>query len=172
MKKMKSFRWRILPFFFLLIMGILAGCEYVDSDLFMENTPNAQNTVQQGIQEEEVYSSKGEVAGYLCRYDELPSNYLTKNEAGQLGWDNSKGNLWEVTNEMSIGGDRFGNREGLLPTKKGRVYYEADINYQGGYRNAERIVFSNDGLIFYTDDHYSSFEQLYTEEDDECNESY
>ena len=62
---------------------------------------------------------------------------------------------------MSIGGDKFGNREGLLPKEDGRQYYECDVNYQGGYRGAERIVFSNDGLIFYTDDHYNSFTQLY-----------
>ncbi|WP_276648398.1 ribonuclease domain-containing protein [Trichococcus flocculiformis] len=66
---------------------------------------------------------------------------------------------------MSIGGDCFGNREGLLPKKSGRTYYEADIDYDGGYRGAERIVYSNDGLIFYTDDHYESFEQLYGEGD-------
>lgn len=175
MKKTKPFLKGILSFYLILVMGVLASCGYVDSELFMEETPNeetpnAQSTIQQEIKEEEAYSSKEEVAAYLCRYDELPSNYLTKSEAGELGWDHSQGNLWDVTDEMSIGGDRFGNREGLLPTKKGRVYYEADVNYQGGYRNAERIVFSNDGLIFYTDDHYDSFEQLYTKEDAACNE--
>ena len=64
---------------------------------------------------------------------------------------------------MSIGGDYFGNWEGLLP--EDYDYYEADINYEGGYRNAERIVYSEEGLIFYTDDHYASFEQLYGEEE-------
>lgn len=170
MQKNKPFFKGILPFVLVLIMGMLVGCEYVDSELFIEESPNAQNTIQQGVQEEERYSSKEEVAEYLCRYDELPFNYLTKREASELGWDNSQGNLWDVTDKMSIGGDRFGNREGLLPTEKGRVYYEADINYQGGYRNAERIVFSNDGLIFYTDDHYASFEQLYAKEDAVCND--
>jgi guanyl-specific ribonuclease Sa len=62
---------------------------------------------------------------------------------------------------MSIGGDTFGNREGILPKEKGRKYYECDVNYEGGYRGGERIVYSNDGLIFYTEDHYKSFEQLY-----------
>ena len=62
---------------------------------------------------------------------------------------------------MSIGGDYFGNRENLLPNKKNRKWYECDINYNGGYRNSERIVFSNDGLIYYTSNHYESFEQLY-----------
>ena len=65
---------------------------------------------------------------------------------------------------MSIGGDRFGNREGLLPTKKGRKYYECDIDFDGGYRNGKRIVYSNDGLIYYTGDHYESFQLLYGEE--------
>ena len=106
------------------------------------------------------YSSKEEVSLYIYTYGELPDNYLTKDEAVELGWDSSKGNLWDVADGMSIGGDKFGNREGLLPKEKGRVYYECDIDYEGGYRNGKRIVFSNDGLIYYTEDHYESFEEI------------
>lgn len=113
-----------------------------------------------GITEDGQYSSKEEVALYLHTYGHLPSNYLTKNEAKELGWGD-KGTLNKVAPGMSIGGDKFGNREGLLPTAKGRKYYECDIDYKKGSRNAKRIIYSNDGLIFYTDDHYESFEQLY-----------
>jgi len=86
--------------------------------------------------------------------------FSVKNKASDLGWKASEGNLWKVTDKMSIGGDKFGNFEELLPKKSGRQYYECDINYKGGSRGAERIVYSNDGLIFYTKDHYKSFEQL------------
>ncbi len=106
------------------------------------------------------YSSKEEVSLYIYTYGELPDNYLTKSEAIALGWDSSKGNLWDVADGMSIGGDKFGNREGLLPKESGRIYYECDIDYEGGYRNGKRIVFSNDGLIYYTEDHYESFEEI------------
>lgn len=116
------------------------------------------------ITEDGEYSSKDEVAEYLHLYGHLPPNYITKSEAQDLGWVASKGNLWKVAPGMSIGGDRFGNREGLLPTAKGRRYYECDIDFDGKYRNAKRIVFSNDGLIYYTEDHYESFELLYGEE--------
>lgn len=109
-------------------------------------------------------TSKDDVARYLFTYGELPPNFITKGDARDLGWDAQKGNLWEVTDHMSIGGDRFGNREGLLPKKEGRQYYEADIDYDGGYRGAKRIVYSNDGLVFYTDDHYESFEELHEED--------
>lgn len=111
----------------------------------------------------EVYSSKEDVAAYLHYFEELPPNYLTKKEASALGWVAKEGNLWEVTDQMSIGGDKFGNREGLLPKKEGRQYYECDIDYEGGHRNAKRIVYSDDGLIYYTEDHYASFECLYGE---------
>ncbi len=107
------------------------------------------------------YTSVEEVALYLYTYGELPDNYITKNEAKNLGWVSSEGNLDEVAPGMSIGGDKFGNREGLLPTAPGRQYYECDINYEGGYRGGERIVFSNDGLIYYSADHYADFELLY-----------
>ena len=101
-----------------------------------------------------------EVAVYLATYDDLPHNFITKKEAGNKGWDNRKGNLDEVAPGCSIGGDRFGNYEGQLPDKKGRKWTECDINYLGGYRGGERIVFSNDGLIYYTDDHYATFTQI------------
>jgi len=107
------------------------------------------------------YSTRDEVAAYIHQFRALPPNFITKTEAQKLGWDNAKGNLWKVTDHKSIGGDRFGNREGLLPTASGRQYYECDINYRGGFRGAERIVWSNDGLIFYTGDHYNSFTRLY-----------
>ena len=110
------------------------------------------------------YTSKEEVAAYIHQFRCLPSNFITKDEAKALGWDSSKGNLWAVAKGKSIGGDRFGNYEGHLPKAKGRIYYECDIGYEGGRRGSERIVYSNDGLIYYTDDHYNTFELLYGEE--------
>ena len=110
------------------------------------------------------YSSRDEVAAYLHEYGELPPNYITKSEAQALGWDNALGNLWDVTDRKSIGGDYFGNYENLLPKKKGRTYHECDINFKGRSRGPERIVYSNDGLIYYTSDHYNTFTLLYGEE--------
>ncbi|MBP3701348.1 MAG: ribonuclease [Lachnospiraceae bacterium] len=116
------------------------------------------------VEEDGWYSTKDEVALYIYLYGELPDNFITKNEARDLGWESSEGNLWEVADGMSIGGDRYYNSDDQLPEIKGRKYYECDINYNGGFRGAERIVYSNDGLIYYTGDHYESFECLYGEE--------
>lgn len=113
------------------------------------------------IKEDGYYTSKDDVALYLHTFGELPYNFITKNEAMDKGWEASKGNLWDVTDKMSIGGDRFGNREGRLPDANGRKWFECDIDYKGGYRGEKRIVYSNDGLIYYTDDHYSTFKKLY-----------
>lgn len=107
------------------------------------------------------YIKPEDVADYIHTFGTLPKNFITKSEAKALGWDSSKGNLWEVAEGKSIGGDRFGNYEGLLPNADGRKYTKCDVNYSGGYRGKERIIFSNDGLIFYTDDHYKTFTQLY-----------
>lgn len=112
------------------------------------------------IRRDGAYTSKDDVARYLFTYGELPPNFITKQAARDLGWVAQEGNLWEVSDQLSIGGDRFGNREKLLPDKPGRIYYECDIDYQGGRRGAKRIVYSNDGLVFYTDDHYESFTQI------------
>lgn len=109
----------------------------------------------------QAYSTREEVALYLHVFCELPSNYITKKEAEALGWQSSRGNLWDVAYGCLIGGDRFGNREGLLPKATGRSWFECDVNYEGGFRGPERLLFSNDGLIYYTFDHYATFECLY-----------
>lgn len=126
--------------------------------------PENEETSAEELSEEGYYTGKEEVALYLHTYGKLPGNYLTKREAEELGWEASKGNLWEVTERKSIGGDRFGNREGLLPNASGRKWYECDIDYEGGFRGGKRIVYSNDGLIYYSGNHYDSFEQLYDAE--------
>ena len=109
------------------------------------------------------YYSAEDVALYLVTYGELPSNFITKNEARDLGWEG--GSVQRYLEGAAIGGDKFGNREGILPKADGRQYYECDIDTDGASsRGAKRIVFSNDGLIYYTEDHYESFILLYGEE--------
>ncbi len=143
----------------LALVMLLSGCGLTQAAAYKSTAPT-----EEAIAEDKSYSSKEEVAEYIHLYGHLPPNYITKKEAQELGWVASKANLWEVAPDMSIGGDRFGNREGLLPSAKGRKYYECDIDFDGGYRNAKRIIFSNDGLIYYAEDHYESFELLYGEE--------
>ncbi len=99
------------------------------------------------------------VVKYLKEHGELPDYYITKSEAKSLGWVPSKGNLCEIAPGKAIGGDIWTNRQKSLPTKSGRKYFEADLNYNCGNRNADRVVFSNDGLVFVTFDHYRSFEE-------------
>ena len=109
------------------------------------------------------YYSAEDVALYLVTYGELPSNFITKNEARDLGWEG--GSVQKYLEGAAIGGDKFGNREGILPKASGRQYYECDNDTDGkNSRGAKRIVFSNDGLIYYTEDHYESFILLYGEE--------
>lgn len=178
---------RILSFFLIIILSFsLVACSSqglvvedqsqiidLEEDILEEASGQGEDIplddleeelVEDQIDEEGYYTSKEDVALYLYTYDKLPNNFIRKGEASELGWESNKGNLWDVTDKMSIGGDKFGNREGLLPKKDGRQYYECDIDYEGGYRGAERIVYSNDGLIYYTADHYDSFELLYGEE--------
>ncbi len=101
------------------------------------------------------------IADYLFANGELPDNFITKKEAQRLGWDSRENYVSDVAPGKSIGGDRFGNYEGLLPSKKGRTWYEADCYYTKGKRNAHRILYSSDGLVYYTDDHYESFTQMF-----------
>ena len=112
------------------------------------------------VTEDGVYDSKEEVALYIHLYGHLPSNYITKKQAEALGWPG--GDLRPYAPGKCIGGSHFGNYEGLLPDARGRSWTECDIDTLGKRsRGAKRIIFSNDGLIYYTDDHYESFTQLY-----------
>ena len=113
------------------------------------------------VEENGNYTSKDDVALYIHTYSKLPLNYITKAKAQEMGWDPEKGNLSDILPGMSIGGSAFGNYEGNLPRATGRRYFECDIDYNGGYRGAKRLVYSNDGLVFYTEDHYNTFEQIY-----------
>lgn len=123
----------------------------------MENVRSKQTSK---IDEQRAYTSKAEVALYIHTFHKLPQNFITKREAERLGWKN-KGSLDKVAPGKSIGGDNYGNYEGLLPKKTGRSWRECDIDYNGGNRNAKRIVYSTDGMIYYTQDHYKNFERLY-----------
>lgn len=128
-----------------------------------EPSEDAAEPEQTAIDEDGEYTSKEDVALYIHTYGKLPQNFIKKNEAKKLGWEG--GSLEPYAPGRSIGGDRFGNYEGLLPETEGRKYTECDIDTMGrSSRGAKRIVFSNDGLIYYTGDHYKSFELLYGEE--------
>lgn len=148
---------------FIAVSVLLVVLAIVNTIFNQPNEPIDNNTPYSEIvvEEDGYYTSKEEVAAYLIKYEKLPSNYITKTKASRLGWVAEEGNLWEVTDQMSIGGGEYKNFEGLLPEKEGRIYRECDIDYEGGHRNSKRIVYSNDGLIYYTDDHYESFTLLY-----------
>jgi guanyl-specific ribonuclease Sa len=111
-----------------------------------------------GVSESGVYTSKDDVALYIHTYGKLPSNFITKSEAKKLGW--TGGGLDEFAKGKCIGGDKFGNNEGKLP--EGKNYKECDIDTLGAdSRGAKRIVYADDGSVYYTDDHYENFEQVY-----------
>lgn len=112
----------------------------------------------ESVEKDGSYTSPEDVAEYIHTFGTLPGNFITKKEAQELGWNSSKGNLQDVAPGKSIGGDYFGNREGLLPDGN---YHECDVNYDGGYRGAERLIYSDTGEIYYTNDHYQTFTQLY-----------
>lgn len=119
--------------------------------------------VEATIDKDGTYTTKDDVALYIYTYGELPQNFISKKEAEKLGWEG--GSLEPYAPGCCIGGSYFGNYEGNLPEKKGRSYTECDIDTLGKKsRGAKRIVFSNDGLIYYTEDHYKTFELLYGEE--------
>ena len=128
----------------------------------LEEVPEEEEA-RPAIDEDGYYTTKEDVALYIHTYGRLPDNFITKKEAEALGW--SGGGLDDFAYGCCIGGNKFGNYEGLLPEKDGRKYTECDIDtMHASKRGATRIVFSNDGLIYYTDDHYESFTLLYGEE--------
>jgi ribonuclease T1 len=161
----------------LVMLFSLVGCGadvpvQDDSSLPQQEQQDVQNAPSEDadmpdetaqIDEDGAYTTKDDVALYIHTYGHLPDNFITKKDAQALGWPG--GSLEPYAPGKCIGGSRFGNYEGLLPEADGRTYTEYDIDTLGAdSRGAKRIVFSNDGLIYYTEDHYKSFELLYGEE--------
>ena len=156
----------------LLVFSVLSGCGGAAPDVPSCTAAPAADAVSPGesdksspaaLDEGGEYTSAEDVALYLHLYAHLPQNFITKKDARALGWNG--GGLDDYADGKCIGGDRFGNYEGLLPDEPGREYHECDIDtLHAVSRGAKRIVYSNDGLIYYTEDHYESFILLYGEE--------
>ena len=146
-----------------LLAGLSAGCATGGA---AGRSEQAEDTDRALPKRGENYYDVENVALYLKLYGALPPNYITKNEARDLGW--AGGTVEKYNAGAAIGGDRFSNREGLLPEAAGRVYTECDIATNGTQsRGAQRLVFSNDGLYFFSDDHYESFRELTITENNE-----
>ena len=152
------------------VLGSAVSSALEDADEWLDEASASMNGSRAPPAEEAAdlpedgsYTTKEDVALYLHIYGWLPNNFMTKSEAKQLGW--KSGSLERYAPGKCIGGDVFQNREGLLPKKSGRTYYECDIDTLGSYgsRGSKRIVYSNDGLVYYTADHYDSFTLLYGE---------
>ncbi len=167
---------KILSFLCVLLtaLTLIAGC---GADITVGDTSSSQSAItdpaeigkhdvsqsalkkaKELVDKDGMYVTPAMVAAYIDTFNKLPQNFITKKEAQQLGWDSSKNHVSDVAPGKSIGGDRFGNYENKLP--KGN-YRECDINYTGGKRGAERIIFDNDGDVYYTNDHYNTFTQLF-----------
>ncbi len=160
------------------VLAVATGCGANTAKKDVKATPTTQQTVKKvvnngqnkianvaansgklTIDKNGTYTDKESVAKYIYQYKKLPSNFITKNNAKKLGWQ-TKGTLDKVAPGKSIGGDRYGDYEKKLPKASGRQWTECDIDYVRGNRNAKRIVFSNDGLIYYTGDHYKTFTKV------------
>lgn len=113
------------------------------------------------LEKDGTYTDKEDVIRYIHEYGHLPSNYITKKEARDLGWSDGADNLSEVAPGKNIGGDEYNNADKMLPEEEGRVFYECDVNVEPGERGEEKVIYTNDGQIFYTGDNMETFEQVY-----------
>ena len=165
---------RKLTALLLLLALLLSLTACGDAAQTIDTVQQAAQTVQEiaaaqeeetpAIEEDGTYTTKEDVVRYIHTYGHLPENFITKKQAQALGWEG--GSLEPYAPGKCIGGSRFGNYEGTLPEKDGRTYTECDIDTLGAEkRGGKRIVFSNDGLVYYTEDHYETFELLYGEDD-------
>ncbi|OBW42689.1 Ribonuclease precursor [Chryseobacterium sp. MOF25P] len=151
---------------FFACLGLLFGMSvmFVYNNFIAEKkVPNKTENVskasvnQSDKQSIDELTNENTIINYVKQNHQLPNYYITKNEAKKLGWNPSQGNLCEVLPGKAIGGDHFGNREGKLP--KDEKYFEADVNYSCGNRNSDRIIFTKNGEVYLTKDHYKSFEK-------------
>ncbi|SDQ71300.1 ribonuclease [Chryseobacterium soldanellicola] len=161
---------------FFICLGLLFGMSvmYVYNNFIADTkgNPTNQSVIEYGTADEnpavspanfssdqsiDQLTEEKAVINYVKQNHQLPDFYITKSEARKSGWNPSKGNLCDVLPGKAIGGDYFSNREGNLP--KGEKYFEADVNYNCGNRNADRIVFTKNGNVYLSKNHYKSFEK-------------
>lgn len=132
-----------------LIVGLLVYCK--------NRNVGTSGTKIETVKDINSLTKETVVVSFVKKNKKLPEYYITKKEAREKGWNAADGNLCDVLPGKAIGGDVFSNREGSLPKSDGRKWFEADLNYNCGRRNADRLLFSNDGLIYVTYDHYKTF---------------
>lgn len=150
----------------LFITISLLGCSSTNKNIVKEKqnikTENVKtdSTKNEAVKNKKIINDFQGVADYIHKNGRLPDNFITKEQAAKLGWTPGK-DLDQVAPGKSIGGDIFTNAEKSLPDAPKRVWRECDINYNGGKRGADRILYSNDGLIYSTSDHYKTFKLLY-----------
>ncbi len=155
MKKFTRSNLRTLLITLLALAVLLFSGQAGLVDLPALLSPDASPEAQQPI------TSPQAIADYLFAHGQLPPNFITADEAEDLGWDSRINSVSDVAPGCSLGGDYFGNYEGRLPAARGRHWYEADCYYVSGRRGPHRIVYSSDGLVYYTPDHYETFTQLF-----------
>ena len=163
-----SLKRRFAALIALLLAGllVLAGCSKISTETAAVSAAPAATAAATAAPTEAPEEEAGPIidpqgiADYIFAHGELPPNFITKAEAQALGWESGK-DLNAYAPGKSIGGDTFGNYEGILPKAKGRKFTECDANYTGGKRGSERIVYSNDGHVWYTSDHYETFTELF-----------
>ncbi|CFR10334.1 putative ribonuclease [Yersinia frederiksenii] len=146
----------ILGAVLLLLVAAMQGFDGVTARDIGQSPDLARPSVSTPVSIEQLTQHKS-VVEYLQKHHRLPDFYITKQQARQKGWDPKEGNLCQVLPGRAIGGDRFSNRERQLPEAKGRNWREADVNYRCGHRGSDRLLYSNDGLIYLTQDHYKHF---------------
>ena len=166
MKKLKN----IPCFFVFLFSAFIVACSTptVSSDESDEKSSSsvATKSIYEAVEESGLYTTKDSVAAYLCKFDKLPNNYVGKNEGKSL-YESKTGKTFEKWNfnpwttlGVMIGGDVFENREGLLPSGS---YHEADVDYSAKNRGTKRLIYQSDCVIYYTADHYETFNKLEVE---------
>ena len=148
----------------LIIVGIVFNKMYSTDHTSEISTSLPATTQSKPVSSSSVYidqlTRQDVVVSYLRKNDRLPDYYVTKQQARAQGWNSREGNLCSILPGRAIGGDRFSNRGKALPTAPGRIWFEADINYHCGHRGAERLLYSNDGLIYVTHNHYKNFTEV------------
>ncbi|MBI6874914.1 ribonuclease domain-containing protein [Clostridium aciditolerans] len=158
----KIFMQKICFVFLSLFITIsLLGCSSTNKNIVNEKQNiKTDSTKNEAVKNKKIINDFQGVADYIHKNGRLPDNFITKEQAAKLGWTPGK-DLDQVAPGKSIGGDIFTNAEKSLPDAPKRVWRECDINYNGGKRGADRILYSNDGLIYSTSDHYKTFKLLY-----------
>ncbi len=142
-----------------LALGIVLALGFLAGNLFTSSAEGPHAEKASTVQSNEVINTFEGVADYIVKYGRLPDNFITKAEAAKLGGtrkrQSRRSSAWKKHRR------RYLSKQRKAASRCGRTRMERSRHQLYiGIPGSDRIVYSNDRLVYKTTDHYKTFTRM------------